>query len=278
MALTKCTECGHDVSTRAKACPSCGAPAQKPSDVRLGLFLVAVIGIAALIGLSLPDRSTNDQPPAPSSPVPTSPNLTTSTTPPTRMLIRSAPAGNVYAYENAAGETVEETENRQGKLINRRFYRPAPPACAYLRSLGLTTNRYWRDDNEQVFHCLSSYKELGTVADPLALSSKNNLAYYVDGDAERIHQMKLVLNVYHHNVKSRHGATQAHQPLGQAAKRLTQEALKTPLPKPAEQAIAAGKSWQGTVKAATLELTRDEWPSGKGYGLHFLIRLPGRTP
>lgn len=24
MALTKCTECGHDVSTRAQACPGCG--------------------------------------------------------------------------------------------------------------------------------------------------------------------------------------------------------------------------------------------------------------
>jgi hypothetical protein len=31
-----------------------------------------------------------------------------------------------------------------------------------------------------------------------------------------------------------------------------------------EQAIAAGKPWQGTVKAATLELARDDWPTGKG--------------
>jgi hypothetical protein len=192
------------------------------------------------------------------------PNLLLAAEPSKRTLIRSVPAGNVYTYENAAGETVEETENRQGKLILRRFYRPAPLACAYLQSVGLGTNRYWRDDGERLFHCLSPDKELGTVADPLGLSSKNNLAYYADGDAERIHQMKLVLNVYHHNVKPRHGAMQAHQPLGQAAKRLTQEALKTPLPKAVEQAIAAGKPWQGTVKAATLELARDDWPTGKG--------------
>jgi hypothetical protein len=198
--------------------------------------------------------------------------------PPHRTLIRSTPAGNVYTYKNAVGETVEETENQQGKLILRRFYRPAPPACAYLQSVGLGTNRYWRDDGERLFHCLSSYKELGTAADPLGLSSKNNLAYYVDGDAERVHQMKLVLNVYHHNVKPRHGLVQAHQPLGQAAKRLTQEALKTPLPKAAEQAIAAGKPWQGTVKAATLELIRDDWPTGKGYELRFLIRPAGQAP
>lgn len=26
MALTKCRECGHDVSTSAATCPNCGAP------------------------------------------------------------------------------------------------------------------------------------------------------------------------------------------------------------------------------------------------------------
>ncbi len=29
MAMTKCSECGHDVSTLAAACPGCGAPAPK---------------------------------------------------------------------------------------------------------------------------------------------------------------------------------------------------------------------------------------------------------
>lgn len=201
------------------------------------------------------------------------PNLLLAAEPPQRTLIRSTPGGyKVYSYENAAGETVEETENPRGRLIGRRFYRPALPACAYLCSVGLGTDGYWRDDGDSIFRCLSSYKELGTAADALGLSSKNNLAYYVDGDAERVHEMKLVLNVYHHNVKPRSGVKQAHQPLVQAAKRLTQEALHTPLPKTAEQAIAAGKPWQGTLKTAALELTREDWPTGKGYELHFLVR------
>jgi hypothetical protein len=76
------------------------------------------------------------------------PNLLLAAESPQRTLIRSVPAGNMYSYENAMGETVEEMENRQGKLISRRFYRPALPACAYLRSVGLTTDRYWRDDGE----------------------------------------------------------------------------------------------------------------------------------
>ena len=28
MALIHCTECGHDVSTRAHACPNCGCPVE----------------------------------------------------------------------------------------------------------------------------------------------------------------------------------------------------------------------------------------------------------
>jgi hypothetical protein len=83
------------------------------------------------------------------------PNLLLAVKPPKRTLIRSVPAGNVYSYENAAGETVEELENRQGKLVSRHFYRPAPPACAYLHNVGLGTGRCWRDDDERVFHCLS---------------------------------------------------------------------------------------------------------------------------
>jgi hypothetical protein len=184
--------------------------------VRLGLFLVAVIGIPALIGLSVGDWSAKDQPPAPSSPAPKATTLTTSPAPPTRTLIRSAPAVNVYAYENAAGETVEETENRQGQLINRRFYRPALPACAYLNGVGLGTGRYWRDDGEPFFHCLSPMTELGTAAEPHGVGLKNNLAYYVDGDAERAHDLLLKLNV-----NQRQEAKPAQQALVRAAKALT---------------------------------------------------------
>ena len=33
MALIKCKECGHDVSTNATKCPSCGTPYFIPNDV-----------------------------------------------------------------------------------------------------------------------------------------------------------------------------------------------------------------------------------------------------
>lgn len=127
MALTKCHECGHDVSTQANACPTCGARVKEPSGARLGLFLLAVMGVLGLIGFAVQHGSVSDEQPVPSSPVSTSTTPTTSTPLPKRTLIRSVPAGNVYSYENTMGETVEEMETRQGKLINRRFYRPEPP-------------------------------------------------------------------------------------------------------------------------------------------------------
>ena len=34
MALVKCKECGHDVSTTAEACPNCGAPDFVPGDIK----------------------------------------------------------------------------------------------------------------------------------------------------------------------------------------------------------------------------------------------------
>jgi hypothetical protein len=202
----------------------------------------------------------------------TSPTPTTASAP-QRTIVKTVPAGTVYAHENAAGETVEEMENRQGQLIARRFYRPAPPACGHLRSVGLGTDRYWRDDGERRFHCLSPLTPLGSAAEPHGLGLKNNLAYYVDGDAARAHAMLLKLNV-----NQRQEAKQAHQALVRAAKALTQQALNLPLPKAAEQAITAGKPWRSTLKAATLELAREDWPTGKGYDLKFLVRPAGPIP
>lgn len=52
MALIKCHECGKDVSTEAKACPSCGAKVVLPKKKsRMGrLFLYALVGVI-LVGV-----------------------------------------------------------------------------------------------------------------------------------------------------------------------------------------------------------------------------------
>jgi hypothetical protein len=75
MALVKCHECGQDVSTQAKACPTCGAQVKKPSGARLALFLLVVLGVFGLIALATRDPSVRDQPrqPPPSAPAPLTP-------------------------------------------------------------------------------------------------------------------------------------------------------------------------------------------------------------
>lgn len=64
MALTKCKECGAQLSTKAKTCPSCGA---KPRRTHWFTWLVAgvICGSALLAALS------PSPPPAPSKPPPT---------------------------------------------------------------------------------------------------------------------------------------------------------------------------------------------------------------
>ena len=49
MALVKCKECGHDVSTNAKACPNCGARPPSKSGIGWALF----VGIGAVVALLL---------------------------------------------------------------------------------------------------------------------------------------------------------------------------------------------------------------------------------
>jgi hypothetical protein len=70
MALTKCHECGQDISTQAKACPTCGAQVKKPSGTRLILFLLAVLGVLGLITLATKNQQI--QPPS-SPPTPLTP-------------------------------------------------------------------------------------------------------------------------------------------------------------------------------------------------------------
>jgi hypothetical protein len=61
MALTKCEECGHEVSSGAVTCPNCGHPiaavaARRAEDARLagrrkaGLFFLGVVGLLWFIG------------------------------------------------------------------------------------------------------------------------------------------------------------------------------------------------------------------------------------
>ena len=54
MALIKCPECGKEISDKAKACPNCGAPAEK-KKVKVHIFrakqLIALVSICLLLAI-----------------------------------------------------------------------------------------------------------------------------------------------------------------------------------------------------------------------------------
>ena len=52
MAVVKCKECGEKVSTKAKACPSCGALAQKKTSLTTWFVLIAIVLVVYSISKS----------------------------------------------------------------------------------------------------------------------------------------------------------------------------------------------------------------------------------
>ncbi len=139
-------------------------------------------------------------------------------------------------------------------------------ACGYLSSIsGLQTRGYKNlieDGSGDWYTCSSNYKDLGNDF-PIA----NNIAYYVEGDQKTANQLKLVLNVYV-SEKSK----QDHTELLNYSQQLTQKSLSAPLPKDVSSAITSGKAGKWTIGKADVELKRENFPTGKGYGLHFLIK------
>lgn len=80
MALTKCPDCGSDVSTEAPTCPKCGrpnTPPKKTSPIAAGcgviiLIFLVVGGISALVGGGSDDSSgskASAAPPKPEKPI-----------------------------------------------------------------------------------------------------------------------------------------------------------------------------------------------------------------
>lgn len=61
MALTACTECKKEVSTKAKVCPHCGVPhpTVKTKDVIAGLIVLLSVGgiVASCVG----GKSSSDE-------------------------------------------------------------------------------------------------------------------------------------------------------------------------------------------------------------------------
>jgi len=135
-------------------------------------------------------------------------------------------------------------------------------ACGYLSNISGLQTRGYKNQYEDTYGCSSPYKELGTGS-PLA----NNIAYYVKGDAENATELKLVLNV-----NAAQQAKEAQATLVSHSEELTKKALGVPMSKEVRNALSSGKAGQWTLGKSKVEITRDEWTTGKGYELHYIIR------
>lgn len=139
---------------------------------------------------------------------------------------------------------------------------PPEAVCQYLADAGLAGRKWVADYGDGTSGCASNYKDIG-AGEPLA----NNLAYYVNGERQKVRSVKLVLN--YNQPGSSQTATQA---LISAAQKLSDKALGANLPASVVSLIQAGKP--GTVKAGRGEVVvvRSDWPTGKGYEIQVIMR------
>lgn len=91
----------------------------------------------------------------------------------------------------------------------------------------------------------------------------NNLAFYATGSDSTVDQVKLVLNF--NQVKSVGMSISA---LGKASEKLSLEALGAPLP----NSINLGQPLTAAAGTGTIEVVRDNWPTGKGYEVQVIMK------
>lgn len=135
-------------------------------------------------------------------------------------------------------------------------------ACGYLSNISGLQTRGYKNQDENTYGCTSPYKELGAGS-----SLANNIAYYVKGDSENATELRLVLNV---NVAQQ--TKEAQATLLSHSEELTKKALGVPMSKEVRNALSSGKPGQWTIEKSRVEITRDDWTTGKGYELHYIIR------
>ena len=133
--------------------------------------------------------------------------------------------------------------------------------CVFLNDLDLK-GRKWTDYGDGTAGCASDYKDIGSGS-PMA----NNLAFYATGSDSTVDQVKLVLNF--NQVKSVGMSISA---LGKASEKLSLEALGAPLPNSIKKAIVLGQPLTAAAGTGTIEVVRDNWPTGKGYEVQVIMK------
>lgn len=133
-------------------------------------------------------------------------------------------------------------------------------ACSYLNESGLKTRGYKYLKGE--YGCTSPDKNIGTGY-PLA----NTIAYYVTGDLQTVKALALVLKI-----NNRGAAAAAHQALVETSEKLSINATGTTLQADIRKALSQGEPGKWEAGKNRVEVVREDWPTGKGYEVKFIIK------
>ncbi|CCI21641.1 GUN4 domain protein [Microcystis aeruginosa PCC 9808] len=166
-----------------------------------------------------------------------------------------------------ANSTSKNTSISPDQLSQKKqttFLEESPSlVCHYLDRVGLETGGYKiAYEGSDSYFCSSPYQILDTNPEGLA----NNIAYYVDGTKNSANELKIVLNV-NQVEKSELG----HKTLLDYSDSLMQSATGMDLPDIIKTAIISGVSQEYTTDSFIIKVFRDDWPTGRGYAIKFII-------
>lgn len=170
----------------------------------------------------------------------------------------AAAAGDADA--DAAAAAVEVVATPQHDQRAARSGWPPSEACSFLNPALVT--RGYKHDFDDEHHCSSPYKDIGASAAGLP----NNLAYYVTGTSDVADTAKLVLN-YNQPASD----TAATKQLVEASKTLSLKATGSDLPANVLSALSKKRSAVETSGEFQHEVKRDDWPTGRGYEIHYIV-------
>lgn len=138
-------------------------------------------------------------------------------------------------------------------------------ACEFIGSdFGVEVRPYQQEDEDE-YSCSTPYKNMQEDA-----NLPNNLAYYAIGTQNLATEAYLVLNVNEPDKQS-YAKGQLKKYAGTVARAVTGESL----PSDISRAITSGSPFVRESNGYKQAVTHDDWPSGNGYELHYVITKSG---
>lgn len=136
-------------------------------------------------------------------------------------------------------------------------------ACSLLADRGLPTGGYKHRDSDE-WGCIGT-----RVTSSEAVLIEDEATYMIDGTQNQVHQITLVAQHFYDNAKDERftlGRTAI------AAETVGRTILGDRFPEASLEAFRAARNGTWTVDKATIEVERDDYPTGKGHSVYYRIK------